>query len=104
MVLVADCGALPPGMKDALAQAQAHFSSYLANTVGISAQVQLGTVPTIGYVSAEEARIFENTRLNKITDGDNDVAKIKKLQDELVAKDAYIVELETRLGARPATT
>jgi len=100
MVLVADMGACPPGLKDALEQVRTHMSSYIADTVGVEATVQLGTVPTIGYVSAEEARIFENTRLNKVKQGDNDVAKLKRLEAEAVAKDAYIVQLETRLGAR----
>lgn len=100
MVLVADLGACPPALKDALEQVRTHMSSYIADTVGVEATVQLGTVPTIGYVSAEEARIFENTRLNKVKQGDNDVAKLKRLEAEAVTKDAYIVQLETRLGAR----
>lgn len=100
MCIIIDCGPLPPDMKDALEQTKAHVKSYVADTVGIDAEVQLGTIPTIGYVSAQDALIFETTRKNKITDGNNDIAKIKALEDKLIVKDAYIKELEQRLGVR----
>lgn len=100
MVLVADLGACPPALKPALEQCRSHMSAYIADTVGIEASVQLGTVPTIGYVTAEESRVFETTRLNKIKAGENDVARLRTLEAEAVTKDAYIVQLETRLGAR----
>lgn len=105
MVLVADLGACPPALKDALEQVKTHMVQYIADTVGIDSTVQLGTVPTIGYVSASEAQIFENTRLNKIKAGENDVAKIKALEAQAVADHAYIAELEARLGVtHPVTT
>lgn len=98
--LIVDCGPLPPGNAEMLEQTRAHVKSYVLNTIGIEADVQLGVIPTIGYVSAQDAAIFETTRKNKITDSDNDIAKIKTLEDKLIVRDAYIAELEQRLGVR----
>lgn len=103
MCLIVDCGPLPPGMKDVLSQSQAHIRQYIKSTVGIDSAVRLGSVPTIGYVSAQDAQIFENTRKNLIEDGDNDVAKIKTLEEKIVKRDAYIAQLEAQLLARTPT-
>lgn len=101
MCVIVDMGPLPPSSAAALTQTQAHFKQYVLDTVGIEAEVRLGVIPTIGYVSAADAALFETTRKNKITVGDNDVAKIRFLMDEAVKRDAYIVQLEARLAARP---
>lgn len=104
MCLVVDLGPLPPSLKDGLAQVEAHVKQYVLSTVGLDSTVSLGTIPTIGYTSAQDAQIFENTRRNKITNGDNDIAKINALQATLVKRDAYIAQLEAKLGARPPVT
>lgn len=100
MCLIVDMGPCPPEMAQTIEQARVHIQSYILSTFGIGVAVNLGTVPTIGYVSRADADMFELTRKNKITDGDNDIAKIKGLQDKLIQRDAYIAELEARLGAR----
>jgi hypothetical protein len=82
-----------------MAQVQTHVQSYVKAVLGLDTTVKLGTVPTIGYVSAQDALLFENTRKNAITDGDNDVSKINALQTKLVQKDAYIAQLEAKLAA-----
>lgn len=98
MCLVADLGALPIDMKEALAQAQEHFKQYIIAHYGIEANVQLGTVPVIGYTSQFEHETMERVRKNKITDTGNDVATINSLETQLAASHAYVKELEARLG------
>ena len=101
MCLILDLGPCPPSLKPALSQIMTHMKEYTLATIGIDSSTRLGTVPTIGYVSAADAQIFENTRKNRITLGDNDVARIKLLEDTLVKKDAYIAQLEAQITARP---
>lgn len=98
MCLVVDLGPCPPSLKDAMAQVQTHTQEYVKATLGLDSTVKLGTVPTIGYVSAQDALIFETTRKNLITAGDNDVSKINDLQAKMVQKDAYIAQLESQLA------
>lgn len=100
MCLIVDLGPLPPTMKDALAQVQTHVKDYVLSVVGLESEVKIGTVPSIGYVSRQDADIFEQTRKNKITDGDNDIAKLKKAQADLIKAQAYIAVLEAQLGAQ----
>lgn len=102
MCMILDFGAVPPTLKDAMAQVMTHCQEYTKATLGLESQAKLGTIPTIGYVSAADAQLFENTRKNLITNGDNDIAKINDLQAKLVKRDAYIVELETKLGIPPS--
>lgn len=99
MCLVADLGPCPPTMKDTVAQVQTHMQQYILDTIGIDAQVQLGTVPTVGYVSADQAAAYENTRKNNITNSTNDVAKIKDLTQQLADRDTYIASLEAKIIA-----
>lgn len=99
MCLVADLGPCPPTMKETVAQVQSHMQQYILDTIGVDATVRLGAVPTIGYVSAEQAAVYETTRKNKITDSNNDVAKIKNLTQMLADRDTYIALLESKLAA-----
>lgn len=101
MCLVADLGPCPPSMKDTVAQVQSHMRSYILDAIGVNATVRLGTIPTIGYVSAQQATAYETTRKNAITDSNNDVAKIKNLTALLADRDAYIAELEARITVGP---
>ena len=102
MVLVADLGPLPIDQKDALQLAREHFQEYILNHYGIESTVQLGTVPVIGYLSKDEHDTMELVRKNRITDNTSDLALINDYKAQLVTKDAYIRELETRLGVNPA--
>lgn len=102
MCMILDFGAVPPSLKDAMAQVMTHCQEYSKATLGLESQAKLGTIPTIGYVSAADAQLFENTRKNLITNGDNDIAKINTLEAKLVKKDAYIAQLEAKLGIPPS--
>lgn len=97
MCLVADLGPLPPAMKEVLAQTIEHIKQYVQATVGVTADVKLGTIPTIGYVTREQADIFENARKSKITDTDNDVAKVRQLENQLIEERAYSASLEEKI-------
>ena len=99
MCLIVDLGPCPPSVKDAIAQVQTHTQEYVKATLGLETTVKLGTVPTIGYVSAQDALLFETTRKNLITSGENDVAKINDLQAKAVQRDAYIAQLEAQLAS-----
>lgn len=101
MVIVADLGPCPPSMKEVLAESIQHFKDYIEANVGITTTVTLGTIPTLGYVSQDQYIAYENTRKGKITDSGNDVARIRKLEEERVKDKAYILELEAALARRP---
>lgn len=101
MVLVADLGALPLDQKEALGQAQEHMRQYILSTYGIESTVQLGTVPVIGYLSKDEHDTLELVRKNRITDATSDLVTANQLREQIVAKDAYIAQLEAKLGVTP---
>lgn len=100
MCIIADLGPCPPSMKEVLAKEIQHFKDHIEATVGITTNVTLGTIPTMGYVSNDQYIAYENTRKAKITDNNNDVAKIKALETSNAKKDAYIAELEAALANR----
>lgn len=97
MCLVVDLGPCPPEMKNTIAQAQQHIKEYITSTIGITKDVKIGTVPTRGYTSAAQHDAYEAARALLITDSDNDVSRIKALENELVRKDNYIAMLEAQL-------
>lgn len=101
MVIVADLGPVPPSMADILAKEIEHFKNHIEANVGITTSVTIGTIPTIGYVSKEQADAYENIRKSKITDNGNDVARIRELETQKIRDDAYIAQLEAALAARP---
>jgi len=101
MVVIADLGPVPPSMADILAKEIEHIKNHIEANVGITTSVTIGTIPTIGYVSKEQADAYENVRKSKITDNGNDVARIRELEAQKVRDDAYIAQLEAALAARP---
>lgn len=101
MIIIADMGPVPPSMADILAKELAHIKDHIEANVGITSTVTIGTIPTIGYVSKEQADAYENTRKSKITESGNDVARIRELEAKSVRDDAYIAQLEAALAARP---
>ncbi|MNG46982.1 hypothetical protein D3C79_48490 [compost metagenome] len=101
MVIIADMGPVPPGMADILAKEIAHIKDHIEANVGITTTVTIGTIPTIGYVSKEQADAYENVRKSKITDSGNDVARIRELEAQAIRDHAYIQQLEAALAARP---
>lgn len=101
MVLVTDLGALAIDMKPALEEAMTHFQTWVLQHYGINNTVKLGTVPVIGYVSQFEHETMENARKNRITDNQSDLAKNIALEKKVADLEAYVRDLETRLGAVP---
>jgi hypothetical protein len=101
MCAIVDFGPCDPSKKDLLSQCMDHFKSYVLATLGIDSTVNLGTIPTIGYTSREQADAYELARKAKITDSNNDVSRIRELEAKLVTKDAYIKELELQIPVAP---
>jgi hypothetical protein len=99
MCIVADLGPCPPNMKDIISKEIEHFKNHIEASVGITTTVTLGTIPTLGYVSADQAAAYERIRQTKITNSGNDVARIRELESGNAKKDAYILELEAAVAA-----
>lgn len=97
MCMIADLGPVPPSMALAMQQVLDHTKQYIAATMGITSIVRLGTVPTVGYVSQQQADAYENARKGEITDTSNDVAKVRALTQQVANKDTYIAKLESDL-------
>lgn len=97
MALIVDLGAVPPGMKTVLEEAKVDIKDYVLSKVGVDNEVKVGVCPTKGYVSGDQAEIFENTRLNKIKNSQSNTQLISSLQEESVKKDAYIQALEAKV-------
>jgi hypothetical protein len=98
MCIITDCGAVPATMATTLAQAMAHFQSYIQDTLGIAVTCSLGSIPTIGYVSADQAAAYETTRLSLITNSNNDLAQIRALTATNAAQTTYIAQLEAQIA------
>lgn len=104
MCAIVSFGAVPPSMKDTLALTLQHIKEYTEANIGVSVTVSLGTIPTIGYVSKDQADAYETLRKSKITDNNNDAARALKLEKDLTAAHQYIAELEAdliKLGGQP---
>lgn len=97
MCLVVDLGPCPPGMKQVVSEAQQHIRDYIKTTVGIDNPVKLGTVPTRGYVSKQQHDAYEAARAALMLEVNNDVANIRRLEEQLVKRDNYIAKLEAQL-------
>lgn len=100
LCIIADLGAVPPALKDKVQSVQDHFNEYIKNAMGIpDARVTLGTIPTRGYTSKEEAESWEITRQSAITENPSDVYRLEQALAENRAQAAYIKELEDQLKA-----
>jgi len=99
LCLVIDLGAVPPDLKNNIEDVKDHFANYAEAHIGVKANVQVGTMPTIGYVSAEQHKANETTRLNKIAGSMNDVVTVATQEETIAKQAAYIVQLETALKA-----
>lgn len=94
MCMIADLGPVPPSMAAAMQLVLDHTKQFITATMGITSVVRLGTIPTVGYVSQQQADAYENTRKGNITDASNDVAKVRALTQQVANKDVYIAKLE----------
>lgn len=99
MCLIVDLGPCVPSLAAELGSTQEHIKSYVQAHLGISAEVVLGTVPTIGYVSKEQADTNEITRKNKITETRTDAIIIAQQEATITSQQAYIKQLEDQLKA-----
>lgn len=99
LCLVVDLGAVPPTLKDLVADTKEHISNYVESHFGVKNEVQIGTMPTVGYVTAAQAKTFETTRQNKIDGTSNDVVTVAAQEKIISQQAAYIVQLETALKA-----
>ena len=99
MCLIVDLGACPPSLKDELSSTQNYIQQYVKATMGIDSTVNLGTVPTVGYVSYEQYQTNETTRKNAITNTSNYVADNNAYKQQIIDKDNYIAYLESQLEA-----
>jgi hypothetical protein len=103
MCIIADCGSVPATMSTTLAQAVEHFGQYLLDVMGVTSTVNLGTIPTIGYVTADQATAYETTRLSLIKDGTSDLAQIRTLNATTATQTTYIAQLEAQIALLSAT-
>lgn len=96
--IISDLGACPPALAGVINSAIDHFNSYIKASLGIANPTTvLGTIPTRGYVSKEQADAWENTRREAITTEPSDVVRIEKLVTENQQLYAYVKELEDRI-------
>ena len=102
LCLIVDLGAVPPSLKDTVGDINTHISNYVQAHLGIKVDVQIGTMPTIGYVSAAQNTINETTRQYNISDTSNDVVLAAQQEQTIAKQAAYIVQLETALKAAQA--
>lgn len=100
LCFIADLGAVPPSLKDRVNSGIEHFKNYIKDSLGIAdATVTIGTVPLRGYVSKEQAEVWENTRKNAITKEPSDRLQLETANKTILALRTYIAELEASLEA-----
>lgn len=97
MALIVDLGAVPPKLKEVLAETQKEIQDLVLNRVGVDNTVNIGVVPTTSYVKAGQANIFETTRLNRIKDSKTNVLIIKELETKNAKQEEYIKVLEAKI-------
>lgn len=100
MCIVVDLGAVPPGMSDKITNQLTEIQQYVANNIGVDNKVQVGVIPTKGYVSKQQAENFEKSRLLKIQNGGNLVIENEALKKANQEQAAYILELEAAVKTK----
>ncbi|WNV45972.1 hypothetical protein [Aeromonas phage AerS_266] len=98
IAIIASLGACPPSMKEKINNAVEHFNNYIKGSFGIdNPNTTIGTIPTRGYVSREEAVAWENSRLLAINEEPSDAVKVAQLEKENIELKTYIAELEATI-------
>lgn len=101
LALVTDLGACPPSMKDKLNNAIDHINNYVKACIGIKEpNTRLGVIPTRGYVSREQATLWENSRQLQITEEPSDAVRLAEALKQNSELRTYIQELEAALKAK----
>lgn len=99
--IISDLGACPPSFKDKINSAIDHFNEYIKASCGIqNPTTVIGAIPTRGYVSKEQADVWEKTRQSTITSNPSDVIRIEQLTTENQQLYVYIKQLEDQLKAK----
>lgn len=100
--IISDLGAVPPSLKDRVNAAIDHFNNYIKNSIGIqNPTTVIGTIPTRGFVSLEQAETWEKSRQNAITEDPSDLMRLEKVLGENAELKAYIAELEATITGTP---
>lgn len=98
LCIISDCGAVPPELKYRIDSAIDHFNEYLKSSLGlVNPKVSIGTIPTRGYVTREQAEIWERTRQGKIEQNPSDVYRLEEAKAEIARLSAYVLKLEGQL-------
>lgn len=98
VALITSLGACPPSMKEKINNAIEHFNNYIKGSFGIdNPTTTIGTIPTRGYVSREDAVAWENSRQLAINEEPSDAVKVAQLEKENIELKAYIAELEATI-------
>lgn len=98
MALIVDLGVVPPQLRNVLAETQQEIQDLVLSRVGVDTTVNIGVVPTTAYVQAGQARVFENTRKQAITNAKTNIKVIKELQTQVAKQEAYIQLLEQKIA------
>lgn len=98
--VIADLGACPPEFKDRINAAVDHINNYIKKSMGIAnPKTSIGTIPTRGYTSKEQAAAWENTRKTAIEEEPSDLIRAEKLTLENQQLYAIIKEQEDIIKA-----
>ena len=100
MCIVVDLGAVPPGLSSKITNQLTEIQQYVANNIGVDNKVQVGVIPTRGYVSKEQADLFENARMLKVNAANNLVFENEASKKRIVELEAYIATLEAAVKAK----
>lgn len=98
MAMIVDLGVVPPQLRNVLAETQQEIKDLVLARVGVNNTVHIGVVPTAAYISAGQAKVFENTRKNAITAAKTNVKVIRELQEKVAKQEAYIKVLEQKIA------
>lgn len=97
MAMIVDLGAVPPQLRNVLAETQQEIQDLVLSRVGVDNNVHIGVVPTTAYVEAGQTRSFENARKNKIIDAKTNIKVISELQAQVAKQEAYIQVLQDKI-------
>ena len=102
LALITSLGACPPSMKDKVNNAIDHINNYIKASFGIdNPNTTIGTIPTRGYVSREDAVAWEKSRRLAITEEPSDAVRLAQIEKENIELKTYIAQLEALVTAQP---
>lgn len=90
LILGIDCGLVPAELRDTLTTLKQRLIDETLATIGVTATVTVGVIPSTGFISAEQYRLNEAARLEKITNASTDKARILQLEAQVSQLQATI--------------